>query len=172
MNELFEAIKNGQAEQVKGLLYGLQKGPGRASETNRWTSTGRAPVDCNVTDPQTGDTALHMVLLAPNTSLEQLVAKRDIAMLLLSKGIDVTKKNFKGQTALELAQEEHYKQEPVTDAGKPYENMLILAYECFLRYSPIPVAANGPASSTNTHQQPQHDLSTVPMNHSHSQPQR
>ncbi len=55
MSELFDAIKNGDAERVKGLLEGVMKNPGPITKTNRWKQSGHAPVDCNEIDPATGE---------------------------------------------------------------------------------------------------------------------
>lgn len=143
---LFDAIERGDAAAVKGLLYGTVSHLDSQGYVVKTVKSDRAPVDCNGVDPITGDTALHVLLKAPSENIFQLSEKRDIALLLMNKGIDMAVKNKEGHTALELAQG---RPEKVLGLNrKPYDNMLLKAKEAFERYYQPPASVGNAVSSS------------------------
>lgn len=164
MSLLFDAISKGDALAVKGLLYGTRAICDEDGRVQKTVSSGQAPVDCHEIDPETGNTALHALLDAPSNTLEELVRKCDIALLLMAKGIDVTVQNNAGFTALELA--EQRPESVMRYADKPYKNMLLMAKETFdLYYLKPPVSAGEQLGSASQPQTFNHDLSAVHAQH-------
>lgn len=159
---LFDAIEKGDASAVKGLLYGTISHLDSQGHVFQTVKSGRDPVDCHGVDPVTGDTALHVLLRAPSENIFQLVDKKDIAVLLMNKGIDMSVKNNAGFTALELAKN---RPETVEEyAGKPYDNMLLKAKETFDRYYQKPPASEASVAGSGRQRQTfSHDLSSVPV---------
>lgn len=161
MSPLFDVISKGDALAVKGLLYGTRAICGEDGRVQKTVSSGQAPVDCHEIDPETGNTALHVLLMAPSENAFQLSDKRDIALLLMHKGIDMTIKNYAGFTALELAKDQPEKVLGLN--GKPYDNMLLKAKEAFDRYyQKPPVSASEQIGSASQPPKFNHNLSGVP----------
>lgn len=164
MSPLFDAISKGDALAVKGLLYGTRAICDEDGRVQQTVSSGQAPVDCHEIDPETGNTALHVLLMAPSENAFQLSDKRDIALLLMHKGIDMTIKNYAGFTALELAER---RPETVVSmvTGEVHKNMLLMAKETIDRFysTKPPVSAGEQLGSTSQSQTFKNDLSSVPV---------